>query len=181
MKTKELIERAQLAWRILRSRDGNLVAHTRTELEAAGYFDGDDMNQQMADDVVDLSRVFSAQGHSGFSASFCRQLFDKVAAFKPLGPLTGADSEWFDHGDMMGETRWQNKRCSHVFKNADGTVYDIDAVVFEDTDGDRFTSYHSRQPVTFPYAPRTVVAKIPSGATDTQRQMLAQQAWAAAA
>jgi hypothetical protein len=181
MKINELIERAKLAWRILRDRDGNLVAHARTELDAAGYGDGDQMNQMMASGVVDLIRVFSAQGHSGFSASFCCQLFGQIAAFKPLGPLTGADAEWFDHGDTMGEgTRWQNKRCGHVFKSAAGQAYDIDAVVFEEPSGSRFTGRHSRRNVTFPYAPRSVVARVPEDATDVQKEMLATQAWAAA-
>lgn len=180
MKIKELIERAKLAWTILRSRDGNLVAHARTELEAAGYLAGDKMDRLLADGVVDLARVFSTQGHSGFSASFCRQVFDQVAAFKPLGPLTGADSEWFDHGHD-DRTRWQNKRAGNVFKGNDGVAYDIDAVVFEEPDGSRFTSRYSRMPVQFPYAPRSVVAKIPADATDVQKQMLAHQAWATAA
>lgn len=180
MKIQELIERVKLAWRILRSRDDNLVAHARTEFAAAGYGD-DEMNRLMASDVVDLVRVFSAQGHSGFSASFCRKLFDKVVAFKPLGPLTGADSEWFDHGTSMGDkTRWQNKRCGHVFKDVDGQAYDIDAVVFEEPDGCRFSSYHSRRIVTFPYTPRSVVAKVPNGATEAEKEVAAQMAWVAA-
>jgi hypothetical protein len=181
MKFEELIERAKLAWKILFGRDGNVISHAKQEFEAIGYNDGDEMNQHMSSGVIDLLRVFSVQGHSGFSASHARQLFGTLVAFKPLGPLTGADSEWFDHGDMMGEeTRWQNKRCGNVFKSADGEAYDIDAVVFEEPNGCRFTGYHGRMPVTFPYAPRTVIAKVPEDATDVQQQMLAAQAWAAA-
>jgi hypothetical protein len=176
---QEMKQRAALAWRILRDTDGNLVAHARTEFEAGGYGDGDAMNAAMASCVLDLIRVYSSQGHSGFSASHCRGLFAEVAAFKPLGQLTGADSEWFDHGHD-DRTRWQNKRASHVFKGADGVAYDIDAVVFEEPDGSRFTSGHSCMPVNFPYAPRSVVVRIPADATDAQKKMMAQQAWAAA-
>jgi hypothetical protein len=129
--------------------------------------------------VIDLLRTFSTEGHSGFSASYARQLFAKLAAFEPLGPLTGADSEWFDHGDDMGlDTRWQNKRCGHVFKSAAGRSYDSNAVVFEDSDGSRFTGRHSRQFVSFPYEPRSVVCLLPENCTDVQREMLAAQAWA---
>lgn len=179
MKTKELIERMKLAWSILRSRDGNLVAHAVNELTALGNFDEDGPDRWVANNVVDLIRVFSTQGHSGFSAPFCIRIFRDAASFKPLGPLTGADSEWFDHGHD-DRTRWQNKRCGHVFKGADGQAYDINAVVFEEPDGCRFTGRYSHMPVTFPYTPRTVIAQVPEDATDIQKQMLAQQAWAAA-
>lgn len=177
---QELKQRAALAWRILRDRDDNLVRHTVTEFEARGDFDAEGPDNWIAHNVVDLMRVFSTQGHSGSSALFAIRMFSTAASFKPLGPLTGADSEWFDHGHD-DRTRWQNKRCGHVFKSADGQAYDIDAVVFEEPDGCRFTGVHSHMPVTFPYTPRSVTAHVPEGATDIQRKMLAQQAWAKAA
>jgi hypothetical protein len=177
---QELKQRAALALRILRDRDGNLVQHARTELDASGYFDGEAMNAHMAADLIDLVRVFSTQGHSGFSAPFAIRLFREVASFKPLGPLTGADSEWVDVAELSGEPMWQNRRCSHVFKAGDGHAYDIQAVVFEEPDGARFTGRHSRQFITFPYTPRSVVAQVPEDATDVQKAMLADQAWSAA-
>jgi hypothetical protein len=59
---------------------------------------------------------------------------------------------------------FQNKRCSHVFKQADrfdGQAYDIDGIIFydwyTDEEGNKsksyFTSADSRVPVTFPYVP----------------------------
>lgn len=176
---KEFIERVKLAWRIVRGRDGEMVKHTQRELDFAGYFDGDRMSALAAAGAVDLVRVFSLQGHSGFSASFMRHLFDKAAAFEPLGPLTGADSEWHQPADGV----WQNRRCSHVFRQADrfdGQPYDLNAVVFEEPNGSRFTGRHSMRPIAFPYTPRSVVVEIPEEATDVQREMLAAQAWAAA-
>jgi hypothetical protein len=179
---KELKQRIRLAWAILTGRDGNLLRHAQDEFAFAGYHDGDKMNALMARDVLDLLRVFGTQGHSGMSASFARQTFDTLAAFEPLGPLTGEDTEWFDHGPGMDRGRFQNKRCGHVFKDLpDGPAYDIDAVIFEEPDGSRFTSYHSRRVVTFPYAPRSVVVQLPDNATDVQREMLAALAWAKAA
>lgn len=176
---EELKQRAALAWRILRDRDGNCARHAIDEFTALGNFDAEGPDNWIAHNVLDLVRVFSTQGHSGFSAPFAISMFKTAASFEPLGPLTGADSEWFDHGFSDG-TRYQNKRCGHVFKGDDGIAYDIDAVVFEEPDGSRFTSYHSRMPVTFPYTPRSVVAQVPEDATDVQKQMLAQQAWATA-
>jgi hypothetical protein len=177
----ELKQRAVLAWRILRDRDDNLVHHALTELEVAGHFGADDMSALAARGAVDLVRVFSTQGHSGFSASFMRHLFHKLVAYEPLGPLTGADAEWFDHGDEMPAGRFQNKRASHVFKDTvDGTAYDIDAVVFEEPSGARFTGRHSRQFVTFPYTPRSVIVHVHDKATDLDKQLAAQVAWSAA-
>lgn len=177
----ELKQRAALAWRILRDRDDNLVRHTLIELQAAGHFEADDMSALAARGAVDLVRVFSTQGHSGFSASFMRHLFHKLVAYEPLGPLAGVDSEWFDHGDGMPSGRFQNKRASHVFKDTpDGPAYDIDAVIFEEPSGCRFTGRHSSQFVTFPYTPRSVVAIVPDDATDLDKQLAAQTAWSAA-
>jgi hypothetical protein len=178
---EELKQRLALAWRILRHRDGNLVRHTVDEFRAVGYFDGDEMDAMMAAGVTDLVRVFSTQGHSGFSASFAIGLFHDVANFKPLGPLTGADSEWFDHGPEMPVGRFQNRRAGHVFKDTpDGPAYDSAAVVFEEPSGGRFTGRHSRQFVTFPYAPRSVVAHVPDDATDLDKKLAALGAWSQA-
>jgi hypothetical protein len=174
---QELKQRAALALRILRDRDGNLEQHTRAEMAAAGYFDGEAMNAHMAADLIDLVRVFSTQGHSGFSAPFAIRLFREVASFKPLGPLTGADSEWMDVAEVSGMPMWQNKRCGHVFKDGDGQAYDIDAVIFEEPSGARFTGRHSRQFITFPYTPRSVVAHVPDDATDLDKQLAAEIAW----
>ena len=33
-------------------------------------------------------------GHSGSSAPYAVNLFKKLAMFKPIGPITGKDSEW---------------------------------------------------------------------------------------
>lgn len=174
---KELKQRAGLALRILRGRDGNLVHHALTELRATGNFDGDRMSALAAHGAIDLLRVFSEQGHSGFSASFMRHLFDKLAAYKPLGPLTGADSEWSDVGELSGEPMWQNRRCSHVFKAGDGRAYDLDAVIFEEPSGARFTGLHSRQFITFPYSPRSVTAYVADDATDLDKKLAAEIAW----
>lgn len=176
----ELKQRAALALRILRDRDGNLVQHARTELGAAGYFDGETMNAHMAADLIDLVRVFSMQEHSGFSASFAIRVFREIASFKPLGPLTGADNEWMDVAEVSGMPMWQNKRCGHVFKDGDGQAYDIDAVIFEEPSGARFTGRYSRQVITFPYTPRSVIVQVLDDATDLDKQLAAQAAWSQA-
>ena len=152
--------------------DSNLVGHAERELTAAGYDlkqTEEDPNKWIAENLLDLLKVFSMQGHSGFSAPHCVAMFEKLAQYKPLGPLTGDDSEWCEVGDGM----FQNTRCGHVFKQSDrfdGQAYDIDAVVFwewyerpleADEEGfpgthkskAYFTSGKSQRPIVFPYTP----------------------------
>lgn len=125
--------------------DSNLVKHARRELELAEYFDGD-VNEMMANDVLELITVFSKQGHSGGSAPFCLRLFNQLASFKPLGPLTGKDDEWNEVSDGL----WQNRRCSSVFKDGEH-AYRIDGKVFRDPNGSCWTNSDSRVDVAFPY------------------------------
>jgi hypothetical protein len=119
--------------------------YAKLEMERAGMFDGD-MNQAMAEDVLALIKVFGEQGHSGMSAPFCLKMFARLASHKPIGPLTGDDSEWM----LVGENMWQNMRYSAVFKDADH-AYNIEGKVFRDPDGSCWTNSESRVAITFPY------------------------------
>jgi hypothetical protein len=153
----------------------NLELHALREFKAAGYKPieecEDDPNKWIQENVLELLRTFSKQGHSGFSAPYCINMFQKLARFEPLVPLWGDESEWSDVSDRGGRDDgpiFQNKRCSHVFKDANG-AYDIDGVVFEEPDGCRFTGFYSRVSVSFPYSPKTVIAYVPKDATDEQK------------
>lgn len=129
----------------------NLVNHAKTELELAGFFKEDsDYGGLLGKAVVELVEKFAEQGHSGFSANQTVNLFNKVARFEPLMPLTGEDDEW----NEVGEGGYQNKRCSHVFKE-NSKAYDINGKVFRETSGACYTSIDSRVPVVFPYVPQT--------------------------
>lgn len=147
--------RCRLAWSILKHSDrgSNLQAHAERELLAKLPDDpepsGFDMNAAMRRDVLDLIFVFATQGHSGFSATFALAYFAHLAKFEPLSPLTGADDEW----NEVAPGTWQNKRCSHVFKQAGTGAYDLNGYVFEEPDGARFTGTGSSKPIAFPYTP----------------------------
>ncbi len=147
----------------------NLHKHALMEFKAAGWLDEsdnykDDMQEMICNHVLELLKVFSDEGHSGTSAPYTVNLFQKLAMFEPLVPLTGEDWEWSDVSDRGGRDDgplFQNKRCGHVFKDANG-AYDIDGIVWYDwyTDPEtgeksksHFTNYQSRVPVTFPYTP----------------------------
>lgn len=148
--------RLALCWRILRVKPANLLAHANRELPHIGT---DPMGLQMADNLRELVLVFGTQGHSGFSAGYARQALDKLLKFEPLAPITGAPEEWVE----VYSGGHQNSRCSRLFKDRerfDGAPYDIEAVVFRETDGTCFTGRGSAQVITFPYTPRTVYVDV---------------------
>ncbi len=142
--------------------ESSLVKYAMHELRAVGLLDGDsDYGGMLAAAVIDLLRVFSAQGHSGFSAGRTVQLFERLAMFKPLSPLTGADDEWNEVGDGV----YQNKRCSHVFKRG-GVAYDARGKIFQRPDGVAYVSRASQVPVTFPYMPKSEIVPVQNGASE---------------
>lgn len=120
----------------------------------------DEMNRMMRKHILHMMQEFANEGHSGFSASYAINILHKLMEFKPLSPLTGEDSEWIEHDYGYGP-HYQNIRRSSVFKDADGSCYDIDGKVFwewampYEEGGEPYKTYYtcrdSRVPVTFPY------------------------------
>lgn len=101
--------------------------------------------------ILDIVKMFSEQGHSGFSASYAISLLSKLLKYQPLTPLTGEDDEWTKL-DYTPDICYQNKRCSSVFKDEDGKAYNIDAKVFSDDNGHTwYTGKDSKEYITFPY------------------------------
>lgn len=103
---------------------GNLETHANTELTRAGLFSKDsDYGGMIGDAVMELVRVFAAQGHSGFSAGMTLEIFRLVASYKPLSPITSDPDEWMD----VAADLWQNRRQSSCFSTDGGkTYYDVD-------------------------------------------------------
>lgn len=137
----------------------NLETYAENELRRAGLFDKDsDYAGMLGPAIMKMIAVFAEEGHSGYSANLAINLFQRVARFEPLTPLTGEDDEWneCDHGV------WQNRRCSRVFKKADGRAYDIEGRVFREPSGACFTSKGSRVYVDFPYVPKTEYVDVPA-------------------
>lgn len=129
----------------------SLLEHAEKEFELAGWKKNNESMQNMVmDNVRDLLKVFSKQGHSGSSAPYVLNLFKRLASFEIIAPLTGKDDEWMEVGD--GE--FQNVRDSRVFKNQDGEAYFIDGKAFSDDGGKTyFTNGDSRIPIEFPCKP----------------------------
>ncbi len=129
----------------------NLTDFARSELERAGLFDKEsDYGGMLGTAVLRLVEVFADEGHSGMSAGMAISLFERLARFEPITPLTGNDDEW----NEVDEGVYQNRRCPHVFKEG-GAAYNAEGVIFRDPDGCCYTSGESRVAVTFPYVPKT--------------------------
>lgn len=130
------------------------------ELRIAGYDKNDKEdgpNRWLAQGTLELLKVFSEQGHSGMSAPYAIALFEKLASWKPISPLTGADDEW----NEVGTGTWQNRRNSAVFKK-NNQAYWLDGRIFWEwfsaphiDDGKPFkryfTSRDSRVNIEFPW------------------------------
>ena len=107
----------------------NMLKWAEAELKLAGYDINDPEdgpNRWLAEGTLELLKVFSEQGHSGMSAPYAVALFEKLASWKPIAPLTGESDEWTEVSADM----WQNKRSSNVFKGEDGRPYWMDGRVF---------------------------------------------------
>ena len=130
----------------------NLIDHAKEELSKIYTEEElkDPYNKFAYDSIMTLVTTFSNQCHSGFTAPYVVNTFERLAAFKPITPLTGEDDEW----EKVDNNIWQNKRCSSVFKNDLDQAYDVNGKIFSSDGGKTwFTNSDSSVEVTFPYAP----------------------------
>lgn len=99
-----------------------LIEHAESEMRRAGLYESHaDYDGHLADAVMALVKLFAEQGHSGASASLALNIFDKLARFENLTPLTTDPAEW----NQVGSDAWQNRRNPAVFSNDGGqTAYD---------------------------------------------------------
>jgi len=109
----------------------SLIEHARKEMELAGLFDKDsDYDGMLGPAIMKMVEVFSAEGHSGMSASIALSIFDRIARFKALTPLTNDPGEWVnvsDYGTPDDKPIWQNNRDGSFFSHDGGkTGYSVD-------------------------------------------------------
>ena len=139
----------------------DLLRYAEQELDLIGMTadSPEEMNVDMRNHILRMVEEFSKEEHSGLSASYTIHVLENLLKYKPLSPLTGADSEWVEVADGL----FQNKRCHSVFKNESG-AWDIDGIVFYDINvdkdtGESYKSYYtnasSKVKVVFPYIPTT--------------------------
>ena len=148
--------------------DSGLILHAKKELVLAGYDLNDKEegpNKWIVENILELLRVFSKQGHSGSSASYCISVFKTLASYELLTPLTEND-EWMCVSDYFnGKEVYQNIRCGSVFKEGiNGKPYYLDAIVWRNQDNCTFTGavknskgerITSHQHIKIPFTPKT--------------------------
>jgi hypothetical protein len=116
-----------------------LVSFAKEELAKLRGDEPCEMQDLIDQNVINIISAFAEGGHSGSTADYTIGIVERLMRFDPLTPLTGEDGEWMDVSYESGTPMWQNRRCSHVFKN-ETKAWDIDA---EDP----------KAAITFPYDP----------------------------
>jgi len=117
-----------IASKIKRVVFASLVDHAKRELELAGLFDKDsDYDGMIGKAVMKLMNNFSGQGHSGFSANWTRDLFDQLAQYKNLTPITDDPEDWTNVSEHNDKKLWQCKRNPSLFsENGGKSYYDVE-------------------------------------------------------
>lgn len=109
------------------------------------------MQKAVNDDILDIIKLFSSQGHSGFSANYSLNILKRLLDYKPLSAITGDEDEW-EQLNYSPDLAYQNKRCPSLFMDADGKVYNVEAKVFSDDNGHTwYNCKESREYVELPY------------------------------
>ena len=115
--------------------------------------DSESLKTQKAvnDDILDIIKLFSSQGHSGFSAGYSLNILKRLLDYKPLSAITGDEDEWVQL-NYSPDLAYQSKRCPSIFRDADGKVYNVEAKVFSDDNGHTwFNCKDSREYIELPY------------------------------
>ena len=101
------------------------------------------MQEMMNNDVLELLKVFSEQGHSGFSAPIATRLFYKLANHKLITEVEDNPDDWDENG--------QHKYITSIFKREVGTCYYMYGRLFAEPNSDNFFyNKASNVDITFP-------------------------------
>lgn len=116
----------------------SLLEHAKRELKLAGY-DISDKGCDMHDDkepfegyvnycarnAYELIEILSKADHSGMSIGITIDIFNKLAKWKTLTPLTNNPDEW-EQLSGWESVGYQNKRNPSCFTYDFKTYYDVD-------------------------------------------------------
>lgn len=116
-----------------------LLEHAKRELKLAGY-DISDKGCEMRDDeesfngyvnscarnAYELIEILSKAGHSGMSIGITLGIFNKLAKWKTLTPLTNNPDEWTQLSEWES-VGYQSKRNPSCFTSDFKTYHDVEA------------------------------------------------------
>jgi len=128
-------------------------------------------------EILNLVNKFAHTGQSGNSAPYVANAIasavKKLCTFQPICPITGFDEEWTDVREFGGggdSMKYQNKRCSALFKDDQGNCWYLDAITWRNQHGSTWTGnattvngkkVTSRQYIKgFPFEPKTFVIDV---------------------
>ncbi len=102
----------------------SLIKHAEFELRKAGLFEANsDYDGKLGLAVLEIVKVFAAQGFSGYSAQMAAAYINKLVKFQVLSPITNNPEEWQE----IDKDTWQSKRQPSLFSADAGlTYYDVD-------------------------------------------------------
>jgi hypothetical protein len=121
-------------------------------------------------EILALCEKFGLSGQSGGSAPSTAiaisQAIKKLCLQEPICPITGIADEWMNVTERMPDKKgelWQNTRCSSVFRNGEGNVYYLDAIVWKTQTGGTWSgsAFLKDGPVLYPYTSRQFVKSFP--------------------
>lgn len=138
------------------------INHAKRELALIGYNVNPDPNSEDVNDfavlsILELIDTFRKQGHSGFSANYVLNIFNKLARLETLSPLTGNDDEWTKVYSDENEISYMNNRDCRIFKHVDlknkkEKCILLNHYVFVDKNNCSFSSEKSSIPIDkFPF------------------------------
>ena len=89
-------------------------------------YENDEMQLHMFNCLKDVLEVVEKQGHSGFSINYFRGQLDKLLQFKPLGPITFNEDDFFE----CCEGSKQHKYDSSFFLGKNGEISTVEDCYF---------------------------------------------------
>lgn len=142
-------------------KNSKLYNYAKTELEYVldTVKSSDDISdfiiqKEINDSLLKCVESFCTFGHSGFSASYSKNMLMRLLDYMPLLPLTGSNREWQEVATSLTKDRniikkvYQNKRYFKLFKEViiDKDTGEIIKDVYNDVD------YPDKE-IKFPYYP----------------------------
>jgi hypothetical protein len=119
----------------------NTQSHAQVEFDILRNTIPDAIVLEFESEILALCEKFGMSGQSGGSAPYVSSAISstvkKLCMQQTIAPLTGEEDEWVDQTKLSnGETLFQNKRNSAVFKDEQGVWY-LDAIIWcADTPGE---------------------------------------------
>ena len=120
-------------------------------------------------EILALCDKFGRSGQSGGSAPYTAGAIvgalKKLLMKNPIMPMTGIDDEWMNVRDASDDDKMthQNRRCSALFKGADGRAWYLDAITWKDEKGMTWSgkAFLRDGPVLHPITARQYVKSFP--------------------